>query len=286
MTALRGFAAAAIAVAIASSTLSAQSAGPKSGWLVLAGGAYGPGAIDRFRELSGGSAASIVYIPSASSGIKLPSGFIWIPPEESDATNNTPAFERELTAMFGVQSVRVLHSRKQSDWNSDAFASVIGAARSVWISEGNAGRIAGFVLGTKSEQALRGVLDRDGVIGGTSAGAIFTGSVILRGRSDKPVTVARGFDRGLSLITNAAINPHLTESKRESELIAVVDARPGLLGIGVDEQAALVVRHNAMTVIGSGRVAIYDDQQHGKDWFYYLPPGSTFDLASRRLFAR
>lgn len=263
--------------------LFAQSSGPKHGWLVLAGGAYGPGVAGRFRELSGGPTASIVYIPSASSGIKLPNGFIWIPPEEPDATRNTAEFEKELATLFGVRHVQVLHSRDAAAWNSDSFVDAIRGSRGVWMSEGNAGRLAGILLGTRSEQALRQLLERDGVIGGTSAGAIFTGSVIVRGRSDKPVVVARGYDRGLGLLANVVINPHLTEAKREAELIGVVDQTPSLLGIGIDEQAAIVVRQNRFQVIGAGRVAIYDDKLHGKTWYYYLEPGSAFDLVSRRV---
>lgn len=263
--------------------LFAQSSGPHRGWLVLAGGAYGPGVVDRFRELAGGPTASVIYIPSASSGIKLPSGFIWIPPEEPDATKNTPEFEKELAALFGMRQVRVVHSRDAAEWNSDGFVEAIRATAGVWISEGNAGRLASIVLGTRSEKELHQLLERDGVIGGTSAGAIFAGSVIVRGRPDKPVVVARGYDRGLALLTNVVINPHLTEAKREAELIGVVDSRPALLGIGIDERAAIVVRQNRIEVIGAGRVAIYDDKLHGREWYYYVEPGSVFDLSSRRV---
>ena len=64
--------------------------------------------------------------------------------------------------------------------------------------------------------------------------------------------------------------------------IQVVDAHPELLGIGIDEPAAIVVSGSEFEVIGAGRVAIYDNEKHGKTWYYELPVGTRFDLATRR----
>jgi cyanophycinase len=69
--------------------------------------------------------------------------------------------------------------------------------------------------------------------------------------------------------------------KRENELINVLDAHPELLGIGLDDQAALLVRGARVEILGAGRVAIYDDRAHDGRWFYYLTPGTTFDLSNR-----
>jgi len=256
------------------------SSGPRRGSLVLTGGEFGTGVIERFAALAGGAGASVVYIPSASSGIKLPSGFTWVPPELPDATNNTPDFQQELSKLFGLR-VTVLHSRDRAVWNSDSVANALGRADAVWISGGNAGRLASLVLGTRSERALRGLLDRGRVIGGNSAGAIIAGSFIVRGRPDKPVLMARGHERGLGFLRDVVINAHLTKSKREGELVQVIDAHPRLLGIGIDEKAAIVVRGDEVEVIGEGRVAIYDNQKHGETWYYYLSPGTTFDLKTR-----
>jgi cyanophycinase len=108
---------------------------------------------------------------------------------------------------------------------------------------------------------LEALLARGGVIFGSSAGAIIQGSYIVRGRPDKPLLMAAGHERGFGFLKNVAINPHLTQAKRDNELINVVDAHPEILGIGIDEDAALVVRGNRFEVIGAGRVAIYDNQR-------------------------
>ena len=60
----------------------------------------------------------------------------------------------------------------------------------------------------------------------------------------------------------------------------VVAAHPGLLGIGIDESTAVIVRGNTMTVIGQGVVRITDGADHAGEPFFTLRPGARFDLAS------
>jgi cyanophycinase-like exopeptidase len=60
-----------------------------------------------------------------------------------------------------------------------------------------------------------------------------------------------------------------------------VDAHPELLGIGLDDDAAVVIHGDELRVVGPGRVAIYDDQKHGAHWYYDLPAAASFDLRGR-----
>jgi len=117
------------------------------------------------------------------------------------------------------------------------------------------------------------------VIFGSSAGAIIQGSFVVRGRPDKPLLMAPGQTTGFGLLSKVAINPHLTSAQRDAELVNVVDAHPDILGIGIDDDAALLVRQDAFEVIGIGRVAIYDNVRHGGSWYYWLKPGERFDLS-------
>ena len=47
-------------------------------------------------------------------------------------------------------------------------------------------------------------------------------------------------------------------------------------------RSALIVRGNQLEVLGEGRVAIYDNQKHGGNWYYWLKAGDKFDLHSRK----
>jgi cyanophycinase len=264
-----------------STGLAQTASGPKRGALVITGGEFGPGVIERFVALAGGPDANFVYIPTAASSIKLPSGFIYDPPDNDVAAANTAAFEQELAQLFGVKRIKVLHTSARATANSASFVAPIRRAQGVWLSSGNAGRLAHAYLDTLTARELAAVLARGGVIGGNSAGAIIQGSYIVRGRPDKPLLMAKGHERGFGFLRNVAIDPHLTEQKREAELVNVLDAHPLLLGIGLDEQAAIVVQGARFEVIGAGRVAIYDNKRHGSNWYYWLKPGDTFDLRTR-----
>lgn len=274
-------------LALATSTSVAQtSSGPPKGVLVITGGEFGKGVIERFVALAGGPNANFVYIPTGASSLKLPSGFIYDPPNSDTPAANTSEFESELAKFFGVSHVTVLHTRDRKTANSKTFVEPLKKANGVWLSSGNAGRIAAAYLDTLTQREIEAVLNRGGVVGGNSAGAIIQGSYTVRGRPDKPLLMAKGHERGFAFLKNVAINPHLTEQKRDAELINVVDAHPELLGIGIDEKAAIVVSGNRFEVIGEGRVAIYDNKKRQGSWYYWLVPGDKFDLHSRNVARR
>jgi cyanophycinase len=256
-------------------------AGRQGGTLVLTGGDLGKGVIERFVELAGGPDARFVYIPTAASSLRLPSGFIYDPPDSNVPANNTQAFEEELAKLFGVKNVTVLHTRNRKTANSETFVAPLKRANGVWLSSGNAGRLADAYLDTLTQKEIGAVLGRGGVVGGNSAGAIIQGSYTVRGRPDKPLLMAKGHERGFGFLKDVAINPHLTEAKRDAELVNVIDTYPNLLGIGLDEKAALVVQGDVFEVIGEGRVAIYDNKKHGGNWYYWLKSGDRFNLRTR-----
>jgi cyanophycinase len=266
-----------------------QTVGPKNGALILSGAGepHGdPAVLRRFVELAGGPASEIIYLPTAASGIRLPSGFIAELSDSGDIAPSVQALESELAKLFGVRRVRILHTRDPAVAASEPFAASLSNARAVWIGYGNAGRLASLFLGTPLARELAAVLQRGGVVSGNSAGAIILGSFILRGRPDKPVLMAHGYETGFGFLSNVAINPHLTSAHREGELVNVVDQHPSLLGLGIEDNAALLVRGDTAEVLGSGRVAVYDDKKHEQLWYYWLEPGARFNLASRRPIPR
>lgn len=277
-------AAAVLFVLCASSCISAQvSSGSARGHLILTGGDVDKGVIERFVALAGGRDANFVYVPTAASSVRLPSGFIYDPPNSDTPAANTQAFEEELAKMFGVKHVTLLHTRSRKTANSETFVAPLKKANGVWLGAGNAGRLANAYLDTLALKEIADVLGRGGVVGGNSAGAIIQGSYTVRGRPDKPLLMAKGHERGFAFLKNVAINPHLTEAKRDAELVNVLDNYPRLLGIGLDEKAALVVTGDRFEVIGEGRAAIYDNKKHGGNWYYWLKPGDRFDLRARSI---
>ncbi|MCH7847686.1 MAG: Type 1 glutamine amidotransferase-like domain-containing protein, partial [Planctomycetes bacterium] len=158
----------AFVAAIFAGTTTAQEVGPTNGSLVIVGGGLTPQIAQRFIELAGGPDANIIVIPTAMGG--------------DNAVASGQSFARRL-AGYGAKNVTVLHTRDRDEANSDAFVQPLTEAGGVWFGGGRQWRLADAYLGTKTEQALRGVLDRGGVIGGSSAGATIQGSYLVRGDS-------------------------------------------------------------------------------------------------------
>jgi cyanophycinase len=254
------------------------SGGPSKGTVILDGGGGTDPVKDRFLSIAG---KRIVAIPTGASSIRFGPQNIILDPDSPRDRPEWIAYEAYLREWLRTETVTVLHTRDRSVADSEAFTGPLREATGVFIGQGNAGRIAATYLDTRTHRELRNLLDRDGVIFGSSAGAIIMGSFVVRGWPEKPLLMAPGRDRGFSFLKNVAINPHLTEAKRDYELINVVDAHPDVLGIGIDEPAGLVVRGNQFEVIG-GRAAIYDNRRHGSAWYYFLKPGDHFDLATWR----
>jgi len=275
---------AAVALAIGvfcTGSLAAQkSAGPPAGTLIVDGGGATEPVVRRFVEIAGGRGARIVVFATGPSSIRFGDQNVVLNPDWPRDRQEWGQYDAYLKSWLGVDAVDVLHTRERTVADSDAFVAALKSATGVYLVAGNAGRYADAYLGTRTHTELTNLLSRGGVIFGTSAGAIIQGSFIVRGRPDKPLLMAPGHTTGFAFLRNVAIDPHLTSAKRDTELVTVIDAHPDILGIGIDDDAALLVRSNVFEVIGSGRVAIYDNVRHDGTWYYWLTPGERFDLAT------
>ncbi|HEX8844818.1 MAG TPA: cyanophycinase [Pyrinomonadaceae bacterium] len=269
-----------LATFCAATTTAQTSSGPSKGTLILTGGDQETG-IKEFVSLAGGPDANIVYIPTAASSLRLPSGIIWEWLYTDTLPANTPEFKQELCKLFGVKNITILHTRNQKTANSKEFVEPLRKAHGVWLSGGNPGRLSQAYLGTRTLREIEAVLERGGVVGGNSAGAIIQGSYTIRGNPDKPVLMVKGRERGFAFLKNVAVNPHLSEAMRQNELVTILDSYPKLLGIGIDEKAGIIVKGDRFEVFGQGRVAIYDNKKYDRNWYYWLSPGDQFDLRTR-----
>ena len=244
--------------------------GPAQGTVVVAGGGIlGPEIWERFVELAGGRDARIVVIPTAASEESFP--------------ENWPGILPFLDA--GAESVRVLHTRDRTEADSDDFASILQEATGVWFPGGRQGRLVDAYLNTQVHRELFLLLARGGVVGGTSAGASIQASYLVRGDPEtNQILMAPGYEEGFGLLNGAAVDQHLLARGREEDLWELLHLQPHLLGIGVDEGTALVIRGDEAEVIGESKVLIYD-AQHPVRRPRALAPGSVFHLGERTEFS-
>jgi cyanophycinase len=257
-----------------------KSAGPSNGSLIVDGGGATQPIVRRFVELAGGPQARIIVIPTAPSAIRFGDDNVVLNPDWPRDRKEWGLYHEYLKRWFSADRVEIVHTRERNKADEEKFVAPLHSVSGVYLTPGNSGRLADAYLGTRMQTALKALLDRGGVIFGSSAGAIILGSFTVRGRPDKPLLMAPGRTTGFGFLANVAINPHLTSAKRDAELVNVVDAYPQILGIGIEDDAALVVQKNAFEIVGTGRVAIYDNVRRDGAWYYWLRPGDRFDLTT------
>ncbi|MBM3969316.1 MAG: peptidase S51 [Planctomycetes bacterium] len=252
------------------STASAQSVGPSNGTLLIVGGGrMGKEIVQEFIDRAGGIDSPFVLVPGANSG------------EDWDEKYVAKSF----LARAGAKDIAVLHTRDRAVADSDDFIAPLRRAKGVWIDGGRQWRLADSYLDTRTHRELFCVLNRGGVIGGSSAGATIQGSYLVRGAPEgNTVMMAKGHEIGFGFMNCTAIDQHVIARKRQNDLAEVLDTYPGLLGIGIDEGTAIVVTGRRFKVIGASQVVIHDrywpkpvDQK-----YELLSPGDEFDLCCRR----
>jgi cyanophycinase len=238
------------------------------GALVIVGGGKLPPAItEKFVQLAGGPAAKYVVIPTAG--------------EDKDLAD-LEKVKASFLKQFGVADATVLHTRDRAVADSESFVEPIRTATAVWIVGGRQWRLADSYLHTRTEREIKALLRRGGVVGGSSAGATIQGSYLVRGAPEgNTIMMSPGHEQGFALLPNSAIDQHIITRHREKDLDAVIEAHPRLLGIGIDESTAIVVRGNRFEVIGNSKVAIHDGKDHDGKRYYFLSAGDSFDLKKR-----
>lgn len=249
----------------------AQEVGPPRGSLVIVGGAMrDPAIIERFIQLAGGPDAPIVVIPTAGGGDTYDQYY--------------PGLRTFRDA--GATDLTVLHTTDRQRANSEAFVAPLRRARGVWFTGGRQWRLADAYLDTRVHDELRGVLDRGGVIGGTSAGATILGSYLARGDTAVNTIMMGDHEVGFGFLHDVAIDQHLLRRNRQFDLLEVIEAHPELLGIGLDEDTAIVVRGDEFEVVGRSYVVIYDHERmlDSGGRFYFLGAGDRYDLKTRTAF--
>jgi cyanophycinase len=246
-----------------------HASGPNSGTLVIAGGGHliGTGIVERFIELAGGPTAPIVVIPTADGDTLFTEDWHGLSPLRA----------------AGAKNLTILHTYDSFVANSEAFSSPLREAAGVWITGGRQWRLAEVYLDTETQAALDRLLARGGVIGGSSAGASIQASFLVRGAPEgNHIVMSPEYERGFGFVQNAAIDQHLLARNRERDLLKILEIHPELLGIGIDESTAIVVKGNSFEVIGKSRVAVYDgtplSARHG---YYFLRAGDRYDMTSR-----
>ncbi|HEU4347367.1 MAG TPA: cyanophycinase [Actinoplanes sp.] len=258
------------------------------GRLMAIGGAAGPDLLARFVALTGGPAAAIVVVAVASAQ-----------PDELEA--------RYVSAFAELGAGAVHPLRLDSRAAANEVPALLESATGVFFTGGDQQRIVTTIGGTRTDSVLqRLVISGRVLLGGTSAGAAMMSGTMIVGGDGYAVTTGPG----LEFLPGVLIDMHFAERGRLNRLLAAVARYPHELGLGIDEDTAILVEGDRFEVLGSGSVTVVDagaatdiraaqtapphcakcgvDAPAGGPIalagarLHVLPAGCTFELSSRR----
>jgi len=121
-------------------------------------------------------------------------------------------------------------------------------------------------------------------VAGSSAGTAVISTLAITGEGDFAVIDARqvGVRAGLGLLPGVILDQHFIRRQRENRLFSLVLAHPRLLGVGIDEGAALLVRAGRHAEATGGQVMAVDGSHRAELRVSILNAGETFDLEKRK----
>lgn len=238
------------------------------GTLVIAGGGDIPeDAAERFVKAAGGPDADIVVVTTAN--------------------GDKPAADARSVAWLteaGAKNLHFVHPRTRSEAEAQALVALVRKAGGVWFSGGRQWRLVDVFENTAIESEFRAVLARGGVIGGNGGGASMLSDYLVRGGplTNKDI-MAEGYEEGFGFLQGVAIDPFFTQRNRFADMAVLKRAHPRLVGLGIDEETALVISGGALEVVGKNHVVVYGRTEKGEadKSFEFLYEGDKYDLASR-----
>lgn len=258
------------------------SAGPANGTLIIIGGGEISESLNRkIMEISGGLQIPIVVIPTA----------------DGRGTYDNDFGEAGLLRKMGAGNVTILHTDDRNVANTEVFVKPLLDAKLVWFSGGRQWRLVDAYKNTLTEKMLWRVLENGGTIGGSSAGATIQGSFLVRGDTKNNQIMMGDHQEGFGFLKNVAIDQHVLARNRHFDMFEIVRQHPELLGIGIDESTAIIVKGDTFEVVGRSYVVVYDGNfwsREGselkklpeKDLFYFLREGDRYNLRERAIISK
>ena len=208
--------------------------GPDNGSLLLVGGGVTPEIGRQFIALAGGVEVPMVVIPTAGGA--------------AEYSQQTPV--SQLLRQLGAKQVEVVHTNDRELASSLDFVQPLVIAKGVFFEGGRQWRLVDAYQGTRTEQMFWQVLERGGVIGGSSAGATIQGSFLARGDTRHNQIMVGDHQQGFGFLKNVTVDQHTLARNRHYDMFQILQERTELLGLSIDEMTGIVVAGDQFEVIG------------------------------------
>src|SRR3954466_2116252 len=219
----------------------------------------------------------------------------------SEEPDDLIAVYRKAFTDLGVKEVVHVHEESREDGLNEEAAEPIKRAGAVFFTGGDQLRLTSQLGDTPVFQAIQDLYREGGVVAGTSAGAsVLSDTMLVSGDSDSSPRAGDAIKMapGFGLIEGVVVDQHFAERGRTGRLMAAIAQNPKSLGLGIDEDTAVVVERSRFTVVGSGGVCVVDgsgvtfstvaDVEDDQPFsvhdakIHVLAPGDRFDLKQRR----
>lgn len=220
----------------------------KPGPLVIIGGAEDREGdclvLREFVRAAGGVKAHIAVMTAATT----------MPEEVGD--DYIRIFER-----LGAERVDVVYTECREDSDREDNLKKVKDATGIFFTGGDQSRIVDFIKGTPLDQLIHKRHQAGAVIGGTSAGAaMMPDQMIVGGASvSNPRVDAVEMGPGMGFMPGIVVDQHFAERGRLGRLLAALVLQPAVLGLGIDEDTAIIVKGDEFEVVGSGAITVVDE---------------------------
>lgn len=237
--------------------------------------------LSTFLQVSGGQNATLAILPTASS------------------IESAGERYKALFLSMGAESAEVAYFGERPAAHSGPLLDVLKNSTGIFLTGGNQLRLSALLGGTEVSAIIRRRHDEGAVIAGTSAGAsILSSHMVAYGASgNTPKQRMAQMVAGFGLVPDVIIDQHFRQRDRIGRLLALVASNPRLLGVGIDEDTAVLFdHHQTMEVIGRRSVTVVDGQHMESNIYqvkrygeisitgatlHMLTAGRRFDLAER-----
>jgi cyanophycinase len=163
-------------------------------------------------------------------------------------------------AELGVKEVTEFYVKDRTEARSPEKMKALEGVQAVFFSGGDQLRITSQIGGTPIFDRIFEIYKAGGVVAGTSAGAsMMSETMLVTGPNAASFRIGDiRMAPGLGFLPHVIIDQHFAERGRIGRLIGAISQNPRELGIGIDEDTAIVVRGELFHVIGSGAVYLVD----------------------------
>jgi cyanophycinase len=240
--------------------------------------------LKRFVEMAGGEKSEILLMTIATKEVE-----------------ETVKEYRKVFRRLGVRHLKVFDISMREDTASKRGLNLIESATGIFFSGGDQLDITSLLGGTKMLESLRDRHCEGCIVAGTSAGAaMMSSSMLISGKPEESPRFGNvEIGPGLDFVKAAIIDTHFSQRGRCGRLMTAVAHYPQDIGIGIDEDTAILVTGTEFRVLGSGSVIIVDGgpmthtnlndlEEHGELLqlhdlaLHVLPAGARFDLKKQR----